>query len=470
MKKIEMQNAKGETFTAYDNSWALIVGLNKYSSDKIPSLNYAQQDAESIAQLLEEMDFPKENIKVLLDEQATLSNVKQEISAMGMKTGKNDRLLVYWAGHGETESLPRGGEMGYLLTYDGDPNAMYSTCLSMDEVKRLSERVAAKHVLFLVDACYGGLSAVASRALPKETELYLEQVTSAEAIQIITAGTKDQQVVESSNWGHSAFAKAILDGFKTKLVDRDNNGVVTSDELYSYLGSKVFELSSTESGGKGHRPVFANLKSSEGQFAFVVAVQEYELTLNELPEQNTVYVNGKKVSENKKSVNEKFRKGQYAIEIESPKYQRYSTSVELAENRMLTPELIAIVQPEIKELETVLPSFLEVEVVPNDAMVFVDGNLLGAVTDKSKFTIERGEHSIEIMKDGFATQEYTMKIFPGETKGLKVTLEEKSSISWWYYGGGAVLGAATYFLLAKPPEETKTTDLVGNPPGLPINP
>ncbi|MBS4028167.1 MAG: caspase family protein, partial [Ignavibacteriales bacterium] len=109
MKKIEMQNAKGETFTAYDNSWALIIGVNNYSNDKIPPLNYATEDARAIAKLLEEMDFPKENIKVLLNDEATLSNVKQEISAMGAKTGKNDRLLVYWAGHGETEALPRGG-------------------------------------------------------------------------------------------------------------------------------------------------------------------------------------------------------------------------------------------------------------------------------------------------------------------------------------------------------------------------
>jgi uncharacterized caspase-like protein len=469
MKKIEMQNSKGETFTAYDNSWALVIGINNYSDEKIPSLNYATEDAKAIAKLLEEMDFPKENITLLLNEDATLNKVKETISAIGAKTGKNDRLLVYWAGHGETESLPRGGEMGYLITYDGNPSAMYSTCLSMDEIKRLSERVAAKHVLFLMDACYGGLSAVASRALPKETEMYLEQVTSAEAIQIITAGTKDQQVVESSSWGHSAFAKSIIDGFKTKLVDRDNNGVVTADELYAYLGPKVFELSSSENGGKGHRPVFANLKSSEGQFAFVVAVQEFELTLNELPEQNTVYVNGKKISENKKNVLEKFKKGQYSIEIESPKYQRYSTSIELAENRTLTPELVAIIQPEIKVTEPIIPSFLEVEVSPSDAMVFADGNLLGTVTVQSKFSIERGEHEIEIVKDGFATQEYSVKILNGETKNLKVTLEEKSA-SWWYYGGGAILGGVTYFLVKKSPEKTKATDLLGNPPALPINP
>ncbi len=107
MKPVEMQDEKGQTFVAYDNSYAFIVGINNYSDPKIPGLNYAVEDAKAIAQLLEGLDFPRENIKILLNENASLTKIKEEFVNVGRKTRKNDRLLVYWAGHGDSEPSAR---------------------------------------------------------------------------------------------------------------------------------------------------------------------------------------------------------------------------------------------------------------------------------------------------------------------------------------------------------------------------
>ena len=49
----------------YDNSWALIIGINNYESEH--NLNYAFDDALSFANLLpNSFDFPKQNITILL--------------------------------------------------------------------------------------------------------------------------------------------------------------------------------------------------------------------------------------------------------------------------------------------------------------------------------------------------------------------------------------------------------------------
>ncbi|HAL56768.1 MAG TPA: hypothetical protein DCP63_09900 [Bacteroidetes bacterium] len=417
VKVVEMEDEKGQKFVAYENSYAFIVGINKYIDPKIPALNYAVQDANAIAGLLESLDFPKENIKIILNEEATLARIKEEFSIMGSRTKKNDRLLVYWAGHGESEVSARGGEMGYLLPHDGKVSSMYSTCLSMDEVKRMTELVAAKHVFYLVDACYGGLSAVTSRSLSRQTEAYLQKVTSAEAVQIITAGTKDEQVVESPTWGHSAFTKAILDGFATRLADSDNNNVVTADELYSYLQSKVFELSRSEH-PKGHRPVFANLRASEGQFAFVVSVPEFTLSLLGLPATNTVYMNGKKFSENKEVVREKLRSGNYNIEIDAPGRERFSTTVDLSSDRELTPRMKS----------TTISYTLETS--PSGASVKIDNVDAGLSPVKKELTL--GQHRIEIRKEGYDPMVYTTAVSDQnnyETKELKVKLLDISVVS-----------------------------------------
>ncbi|MBF8295696.1 MAG: hypothetical protein HW389_2241 [Bacteroidetes bacterium] len=417
MKPVEMQDEKGQTFVAYDNSYAFIVGINNYSDPRIPGLNYAVEDAKAIAQLLEGLDFPKENIKILTNENATLTRIKEEFVNLGGKTRKNDRLLVYWAGHGESESTARGGEIGYLIPHDGKRSSMYSSCLSMDEVKRLTELVGAKHVLFLVDACYGGLSAVTSRSLPKESERYLQKVTSAEAVQIITAGTKDEQVVESSLWGHSAFAKAIIDGFQTRLVDQDGNSVVTTDELYSYLQGKVFELSRSQR-PPGHKPVYATLKPSEGQFAFVVAVPEFTLSLTGLPANSTVYSNGKVISKDRQLFKEKMRRGTYTIEVEAPGKDRFSTTVDLSNDREMAVQM-----------KSLMVSY-SLETRPAGVQVRIDGVDAGVTPVRKELSI--GQHRIELKKDGYDPMSYTAIVSEEnryELKELKALMYDVSVTS-----------------------------------------
>ena len=97
----------------YDNSYALIIGIDKY--ENVSNLDYAVKDAESVEKLLnDKFKFPAKNITTLLNEEATLSNVKKSLEDISSSAKENDRVLIFFAGHGETEDLPDGGEMGYL--------------------------------------------------------------------------------------------------------------------------------------------------------------------------------------------------------------------------------------------------------------------------------------------------------------------------------------------------------------------
>lgn len=67
----------------------------------------------------------------------------------------DDRLIIFFAGHGHT--VPgRRGETGFLVPVDGDPTDL-SSLIRWDDFARNAELVPAKHILFLMDACYGGL-------------------------------------------------------------------------------------------------------------------------------------------------------------------------------------------------------------------------------------------------------------------------------------------------------------------------
>ena len=83
----------------YDNSWAVIIGINEY--EYVDKLNYAVQDAETIKDLLiSNFNFPKENIIMLTDGDATLTNIRTKLFEVATSVNKRDRLLVYYAGQG----------------------------------------------------------------------------------------------------------------------------------------------------------------------------------------------------------------------------------------------------------------------------------------------------------------------------------------------------------------------------------
>ena len=99
----------------YSDSWALVIGINAY--EKASRLNYAVADARAVAEQLVRLGFPRQNIRVLLDGAATRAGIERVLYREFAKMGREDRLLVYFAGHGETVEF-RGGEEGFILPVD----------------------------------------------------------------------------------------------------------------------------------------------------------------------------------------------------------------------------------------------------------------------------------------------------------------------------------------------------------------
>ena len=176
----------------YRQSWAVVVGVNRFRDPGIPTLQYAVNDARAIAQALEPLGFPRQHINLLLDAQATKSEVERLLrSVMHRTTGAEDRLLIFFATHRTNYALPGGGEEGYLLLHDSDPTDVGFTAFSMRDLKQMGQRIPAKHILVTVDACYGGYSLVRAQAPARLSPGYLELLARSRVIQVLTAGTKN---------------------------------------------------------------------------------------------------------------------------------------------------------------------------------------------------------------------------------------------------------------------------------------
>jgi len=249
----------------YDDSWAVIIGIDKY--ENLSNLDYAVADAEAVKyMLINKFNFSENNVNLLLNEEANKNNIEQAISDVSLQADENDRILIFFAGHGETMSLPDGGEMGYLLPIDGRQENLYASAIPMNDLKDLSNMSKSKHMLFLVDACYGGLAAVGTRGLePAKTPNYLEKITNIKSRQIITAGGSDEKVIEKPEWGHSAYTMNLLRALKDGLADTNGDGYITAGELGLYLNEKVTIDSENQ-----QTPQSRRLTSHEGEFIFFI--------------------------------------------------------------------------------------------------------------------------------------------------------------------------------------------------------
>ncbi|GGY86375.1 polysaccharide deacetylase [Cellvibrio zantedeschiae] len=249
----------------YGKSWAVVIGINNYQS--WPKLQYAVNDAQSVAEhLSSKLGFAKENIITLFDKDATSERIT-EVLGYQMADPKvikeNDRVFVFYAGHGATREMPGGKSLGYIIPVDADAEKFQTRGISMTQLNDFSALIPAKHVYFVMDSCYSGLALTRSGVSVGQSVNYIQQITGRKARQILTAGGADQQVADGGPGGHSIFTWTFLQALEG-LADTDNNGYVTASELGTYVAPVVASYSD-------QTPAFGNLLGSEGgDFVFKV--------------------------------------------------------------------------------------------------------------------------------------------------------------------------------------------------------
>jgi peptidoglycan/xylan/chitin deacetylase (PgdA/CDA1 family)/uncharacterized caspase-like protein len=249
--------------TGYANSWAIVIGIDEYT--KWPRLNYAARDAEGVRQaLVEKFGFANERVFTLKNGEATrrgiLSLFHDKLAHGGMQ--KDDRLFVFFAGHGATRTLSSGRQLGYIVPVDSDPGQLATDAIPMTELQNIAESITAKHVFFVMDACYSGLGLTRGGG----GNAFLRTNAKRIGRQMLTAGGADQLVADGGPNGHSVFTWALLQGLGGK-GDLNGDGLITATELAAYVAPAVANASQ-------QTPAFGSLPGSEGgDFVFELAAE-----------------------------------------------------------------------------------------------------------------------------------------------------------------------------------------------------
>ncbi|MGH7353970.1 MAG: caspase family protein [Candidatus Rokuibacteriota bacterium] len=254
--------------------WAVVIGVGQFESRAIPRLRYATADAEAVYQTLTTVGgFKKDNVKLLTDkseQKPTLRNLRQVLGTfLARNPQKEDTVLIFFAGHGAPEVDARGVERDglakYLIPSDADPDDLYATALPMDEIRTIFERIEAERVVVFLDTCYSGagggrtFAAKNTRATSVDDD-FLQRLARVKGRAIITASKSTEVSLELAELGHGIFTYYLVEGLKG-AADLDRDGVVTLQEIYTYVESQVSRRSRAV-GGNQHPVLKGELEGS----------------------------------------------------------------------------------------------------------------------------------------------------------------------------------------------------------------
>ena len=256
--KITVRTNTGEEIELYKASYALIVGNGNYRNgwDPLPG---ATRDVQEVAKALKTHDF-----NVTLKTDLTKDKFEDAFETF-VQNGKNEdaRLLFYYAGHGYTEALADGENLGYLVMIDAplpkSGGIDGSKSVDMESLVTQSRRMQSRHVLFVFDSCFSGTILNARSQIPPP---HVSNNVKYPVRQFITAGRADETVPD-----HSVFKQAFLNLLEGRAREPIADGYITGAELGLYLKTEVPKYN------RGQNPQYGkinNPKLNQGDFVFVM--------------------------------------------------------------------------------------------------------------------------------------------------------------------------------------------------------
>jgi hypothetical protein len=232
----------------YGRYFAIVIGNNNYQY--LPSLKTPHQDANDIAKILEN-DYGFK-VKILLD--AKRVDIITTLSSYREKLGKQDNLLIYYAGHGW---LDKDGDEGYWLPVDATKNDELNW-VSNSSITTALKAMEAKHVLIIADSCYSGKLARGLHITQKAPDYY-SRISQKRARSVMASGGLEPVIDSGGKGNHSVFATALIDTL------RENQNIIDGNELFNKIRRPIMLVAD-------QTPEYADIRKAGhdgGDFLFV---------------------------------------------------------------------------------------------------------------------------------------------------------------------------------------------------------
>ena len=229
-----------------ETQWAFLVGVEKYKDPDIRPLKYTVDDIVGLREALFILGFQPQNVKILADPDQlrnsmdlsrdqsellapTKSNIETQLDRfLAQDINEDDLVLFAFSGHGMNDDR---GEASYLLPSNGTADT--ETQIKLEKVLKQVAATKAKYRVVMIDACRS--NQLLRRKLDFKTEIAPEDVW------LLSSCAQGQKSYENPQLGHGEFMYHIIEGIKSRLAVKRNDGYLTGHDLFSYVHKKMHD-------------------------------------------------------------------------------------------------------------------------------------------------------------------------------------------------------------------------------------
>ena len=224
------------------NTYLLIIGIEDYLIPKeFKRVRYGNKDANDIATAFVQAGISTDNVKVLLNEEATKTIILKELSSICKIVKSNDRIIFFYAGHGAFSEATN-----WIVPADAYKSDIKGTCISIKDILgQLKDSECNKSIVFL-DSCHSGFEpGEAERETSTNfiVEDLLYYYKDEEYCYGFSSAKKDEISVSSDILNNGVWTSHLV-----KAINGDGpqsiyeNGILFNDKLQSYLNKEVNEF------------------------------------------------------------------------------------------------------------------------------------------------------------------------------------------------------------------------------------
>ncbi|MEM9259171.1 MAG: caspase family protein [Bacteroidota bacterium] len=219
--------------------WAVVVGAARYTHMR--TLKYTDDDAYHVYAFLKSVEggaLPDEQVKVLIDDDATHRNILMAMNETYLRADENDVILFYFSGHG----LP-----GAFLPVDYDG---YTNRLEHYQLRDALLQSRAKHKLVIADACHSGslggraeagqeLAARSGGGADAALSAYYNALNNASASTALLLSSNGEEIsLEDGGLRSGIFSHYLIRGMKGE-ADSNADRLISIQELFSFVHREV---------------------------------------------------------------------------------------------------------------------------------------------------------------------------------------------------------------------------------------
>jgi hypothetical protein len=225
---------------------ALIIAVDDYEHPGLRQLRSPAADAQALGAVLGDPRIGDFQVDVVRNQAA--HEIQSHIEDLFCDAKADDLLLLHFSGHGLK------GEAGdlFFAARNTRPNRLASTAIPADFVQRCIRTSPSRSIVLLLDCCYGGAFSQGVSVRATGDVHVLDSFSSGHlgggrGRAVITASNameyafEGERLSDDSQPTPSIFTAALVKGLRTGEADRDEDGVVSLNELYEYVFDRVRE-------------------------------------------------------------------------------------------------------------------------------------------------------------------------------------------------------------------------------------